>query len=70
MQVWHAAPYYPNQLVILQGAQTATLLPIIEEKVRPDSVAYTRAFHHRRINHTEVLADGLNHIGTPYAQYQ
>lgn len=48
---------------IIPNAKTETLLPIIEEKVRPDGVVYTDTFgaynaldvsdfHHRRINHS------------------
>ena len=47
---------------IIPNAKTETLLPIIAEKVMPDSIVYTdyfrsynaldvSAFHHRRINH-------------------
>jgi transposase len=58
---------------IIPNAQTKTLLPIIEEKVRPDSIVYTDTFraydaldvsdfHHMRINHSELFADKQNHI--------
>jgi transposase len=58
---------------IIPNAKTETLLPIIEEKVEPDSVVYTDAFkaynaldvsdfHHRRINHSKLFADRQNHI--------
>ncbi|MDQ8188618.1 IS1595 family transposase [Pelagicoccus sp. SDUM812002] len=58
---------------IVPNAKASTLLPIIDEKVTPDSIVYTDtfkaynaldvgAFHHRRINHSELFADGLNHI--------
>ena len=58
---------------IIPNARTETLLPIIQEKVEPDSVVYTDAFnaynaldvsefHHRRINHSELFADSQNHI--------
>jgi len=58
---------------IIPNARTETLLPIIQEKVTPDSIVYTDAFrgynaldvsdfHHRRINHSELFADGRNHI--------
>jgi transposase len=58
---------------IIPNAETETLLPIIEEKVTPDSIVYTDAFkgynaldvsdfHHRRINHSNLFADGRNHI--------
>ena len=58
---------------IIPNARTETLLPIIEEKVEPDSVVYTDAlgsynaldisdFHHRRINHSKLFAHKQNHI--------
>ncbi len=58
---------------IIPNAGTETLLPIIAEKVTPDSIVYTDAFkaynaldvsdfHHRRINHSNLFADGRNHI--------
>jgi transposase len=58
---------------IIPNAKTETLLPIIQEKVTPDSVVYTdyfrsynaldlSDFHHRRINHSRLFARGKNHI--------
>jgi len=58
---------------IIPDAKTDTLLPIIEEKVQPDSIVYTDTFksynaldisdfHHRRINHSRLFADKQNHI--------
>lgn len=58
---------------IIPNAKTETLLPIIQEKVVPDSVFYTDAlpsynaldiseFHHHRINHSKLFADRRNHI--------
>ncbi|MBL4617763.1 MAG: IS1595 family transposase [Robiginitomaculum sp.] len=58
---------------IIQRADTATLLPIIRRKVRPDSVIYTDGwkgynalrvseFKHYRINHSKLFANGRNHI--------
>ena len=58
---------------IIPNAKTETLLPIIAEKVTPDSIVYTdyfrsynaldvSDFHHRRINHSKLLARGQNHI--------
>ena len=58
---------------IVPNAKTETLLPIIEEKVTPDSIVYTDSFkaynaldvsdfHHMRINHSELFADRGNHI--------
>ncbi len=58
---------------IIPNAKTETLLPIIEEKIEPDSIVYTDTFkaynaldisqfHHRRINHSKLFADNQNHI--------
>ena len=58
---------------IIPNAKTSTLLPIIEEKVRPDSIVYTDTFkaynaldvsdfHHMRINHSKLFAQSSNHI--------
>ncbi len=58
---------------IIPNARTETLLPIIREKVRPDSIVYTdcfraynaldvSTFHHQRINHSKLFADKHNHI--------
>ena len=58
---------------IVPNAKTETLLPIIQEKVEPDSIVYTDTFraynaldvsdfHHRRINHSKLFADNRNHI--------
>jgi transposase len=58
---------------IISNAKTETLLPIIAEKVTPDSIVYTdyfrsynaldvSNFHHRRINHSKLFARGKNHI--------
>lgn len=58
---------------IVPNAKTETLLPIIEEKVMPDSIVYTDTFgaynaldvsdfHHLRINHSKLFADQRNHI--------
>ncbi|GAB2188761.1 hypothetical protein MAH1_03670 [Sessilibacter sp. MAH1] len=59
--------------VIIPNAKTETLLPIINEKVAPDSFIYTDTFksynaldvsdfHHQRINHSKLFADNTNHI--------
>ena len=59
--------------VIVPNAQSSTLLPIIREKVKPDSIVYTDTyksynaldvseFKHFRINHSELFADKFNHI--------
>jgi len=53
---------------IVPNARRETLLPIIEEKVTPDSIVHTDSFkaynaldvsdfHHMRINHSELFAD-------------
>ena len=58
---------------IICDAKTETLLPIIKEKVKPDSIVYTDTFrsynaldvsefHHERINHSKLFADQKNHI--------
>ena len=58
---------------IIPDAKTSTLLPIIEEQVKPDSIVYTDTFkaynaldvsdfHHQRINHSELFAQQTNHI--------
>ncbi|MBL4664611.1 MAG: IS1595 family transposase [Nitrospinaceae bacterium] len=58
---------------IIKRADTATLLPIIRRKVRPDSIIYTDGwkgynalrvseFKHYRINHSKLFAQGRNHI--------
>ena len=58
---------------IVPDAKTETLLPIIQQKVRPDSIVYTDTFnaynaldisdfHHRRINHSRSFAHQHNHI--------
>ncbi len=58
---------------IIPDAKAATLLPIIAEKVTPDSIVYTDSFrsydaldisdfHHLRINHSKLFADKRNHI--------
>jgi len=58
---------------IVPNAKTKTLLPIIKDKVKPDSIVYTDTFksynaldvtdfHHMRINHSEMFAINQNHI--------
>jgi transposase len=58
---------------IIPNAKTETLLPIIKEKVKPDSIVYTDTFraynaldvsefYHHRINHSKLFADRQNHI--------
>ena len=59
--------------VTIPNARTETLLPIIESKIRPDSIVYTDSFraydvldvsdfHHVRINHSKLFAEDRNHI--------
>ena len=58
---------------IVADTKTSTLMPIITEKIAPDSIVYTDSyrsynaldvtdFHHHRINHSELFAHGHNHI--------
>ena len=58
---------------IIIDASGATLLPIIERKVIPDSIVYSdcwkgynaldiAGFKHYRINHSKLFANGKNHI--------
>ena len=59
--------------VIIPNASSKTLFPIIQDKIKPDSIVYTDSFmaydvldvsefHHYRINHSELFADNANHI--------
>jgi len=58
---------------IIADASSATLIPIIERKVVPDSIVYSDCwrgynaldvsdFKHCRINHSKLFADKRNHI--------
>jgi transposase len=58
---------------IIPDAKATTLVPIIEEKVIPDSIVYSDCwrgyntlditdFKHYRINHSKLFADKKNHI--------
>ena len=58
---------------IIPDAKTKTLMPIIRERVKPDSIVYSDCwrgynaldvseFKHYRINHSELFADKHNHI--------
>ena len=58
---------------IIPDSKTKTLLPIIKNKVKPDSIVCTDTFrsynaldvsdfHHMRINHSKVFACEKNHI--------
>jgi transposase len=57
---------------IIPDAKASTLIPIIREKVLPDSVVYTDSFpvydvldvsefHHRRVNHSKVFVSKRGH---------
>ena len=59
--------------VIIPNAKSDTLLPIIRQKVKPDSIVYTDTFRsynaldvsefkHYRINHSKLFAKKYNHI--------
>ena len=59
--------------VVVPNAKAETLLPIIEERVTPDSIVFTdsfkaydaldvTSFKHMRINHSNLFADKGNHI--------
>ena len=58
---------------IIDNTKSATLYPIIKEKIIPDSIVYTDCyaaynvldvseFYHYRINHSKLFADKYNHI--------
>jgi transposase len=58
---------------VIPDSKSATLMPIIRGKVKPDSIIYTDTFRsynaldvsefkHFRINHSEIFADKTNHI--------
>jgi len=58
---------------IIPDASSATLIPIIERKVIPDSIVYSDSwrgynvldvseFKHYRINHSQLFASKQNHI--------
>ena len=59
--------------VVIPDAKTETLMPIIRQKVKPDSIVYTdywrsynaldvSGFKHYRINHSKLFANKQNHI--------
>ena len=59
--------------VMIPDAQARTLVPIIRERIKPDSIVYTDAFRaydaldvsefrHMRIDHTDAFAQNRNHI--------
>ena len=58
---------------VIPDAKSKTLLPIIQEKVQPDSIVYSDCwrgynildvseFKHFRINHSKLFAESHNHI--------
>jgi len=58
---------------MIPDAKSQTLLKIIRQRIKPDSLVFTDSFgaydvldisefHHQRINHSEVFATGRNHI--------
>ena len=58
---------------VIPDVKTDTLMPIIREKVKPDSIVFTdylrsyntldvSEFHHMRINHSKLFANKQNHI--------
>ena len=58
---------------VIDDAKSHTLMPIIEQKVVPDSIVYTDTFRsynaldiahfqHKRINHSKLFAEKGNHI--------
>ena len=58
---------------VIPDARSATLMPIMQEKILPDSIVYTDSlysynvldvseFKHYRVNHSELFVDKTNHI--------
>ena len=59
--------------VVIADAKATTLLPILKQRIVPDSIVYSDSlpsynalavsgFQHLRINHSKLFADGKNHI--------
>ena len=59
--------------VVVDNAKSDTLMPVIKQKIMPDSIVYTDSlssydkldvsgFVHYRINHSKEFADRQNHI--------
>ena len=59
--------------VVIADARAATLLPILKERIVPDSIVYSDSlpsynalavagFRHLRINHSKLFTAGKNHI--------
>lgn len=62
-----------ERAVVIPNAQAKTLMPIMQSKSRPDSIAYTDSFHAYyilnvsdfhliRINHSQSFVEARNHI--------
>ena len=60
-------------VVVVDNAKSDTLMPVIKQKIMPDSIVYTDSlssydkldvsgFIHYRINHSKAFADRQNHI--------
>ena len=58
---------------VIPDTRSATLMRIMEDKIVPDSIVYTDSyhsynvldvsdFHHVRVNHSKLFAEGRNHI--------
>ena len=58
---------------VIPDAKSKTLMPIIRDKIKPDSIVYSDCwrgynvldvseFKHYRINHSKIIADQKNHI--------
>ena len=58
---------------IIPDVKSSTLMQIMEHKIVPDSIVYTDSltsynvldvsdFRHYRVNHSELFAEGRNHI--------
>ena len=58
---------------VIPDAKASTLMPIIKERIAPDSIVYSDCmpsynaldiseFHHYRINHSKLFVDKKNHI--------
>ena len=61
--------------VVVDNAKSDTLMPVIRQKIMPDSIVYTDSlscydkpgvsgFIHHHINHSKALADHQNHINS------
>jgi len=59
--------------MIVNDTKARTLMPLISNKIKPDSIVYTdsyrsydildaSSFHHERVNHSTEFVDGKNHI--------